>query len=95
MPNIEVDISVKADVAKVWIDGTQVPVDESGSGAARVAPGVHHAIAWAVRGQSGTTYSIKITAPSEAKLARSDTFDDEQFDAGIAWFTVNAARPAK
>jgi hypothetical protein len=88
MAKVEVDISVKADVAKVWIDGTQVRL-EGGLGGAKVVPGSNHAISWAVRDAPGTKYSVKITAPSEAKLTHGDTFDDDQFDAGVAWFKVD------
>jgi hypothetical protein len=41
-----------------------------------------------VRGAPGTAYTVRITAPPEAKLTRGDTFDADAFDAGIAWFTV-------
>jgi hypothetical protein len=86
--NIEIDISVDAGVAKLWVDGTRVRVDVNGRAAVLVAPGSHHALSWAVRGAPGTAYTVKITAPPEAKLTRGDTFDGDAFDAGIAWFTV-------
>lgn len=90
MAKIEVDVTVKAEVAKVWVDGTQVRL-KNGNGRALVTPGEHHALSWAVRGAAGTSYAIRITAPSEARLSRTDTFDSEQFDAGLAWFKVLAA----
>jgi hypothetical protein len=88
MAKIEVDISVKAGVAKVWIDGTQVRLVES-AGRAKVDPGSDHAVSWAVRGAPGTKYSVAITAPKEARMTHTDTFDAAQFDAGLAWFKVN------
>ncbi|HEX4347776.1 MAG TPA: hypothetical protein VHZ73_09395 [Vicinamibacterales bacterium] len=90
MSKIEVDVAAKADVAKVWIDGTRVTLT-NGIGRARVEPGPHHALSWAVRGAPGTSYSLKITAPAEAKLSHTDTFDHDEFDAGLAWFKVLAA----
>jgi len=85
---IEVDISVNADVAKLWVDGARVRVGANGGASVRVAPGGHHALSWAVRGAPGTAYTIRITAPAEARLTRGDTFDADAFDAGIAWFSV-------
>src|SRR5262245_38990148 len=90
MPSkVEVDISVKADVAKVSVDDTRVKLSD-GEGTVSVKPG-NHSLTWAVRGAAGTTYTIKITAPDEAKLSHSDTFDEEQFDAGLKWFKVKEA----
>ena len=87
MSKVEVDITVAADVARLWVDGTRVKIS-AGRASVLVVPGNHHALSWAVRGAPGTSYNIRITAPSEAKLTRGDTFDDEAFDAGVVWFTV-------
>jgi hypothetical protein len=87
MAKVDVDISVNADVAKVWVDGTQVRLTD-GEGTAKVEPDAHHALTWAVRGAPGTRYTVKITAPKEARLDRGDTFDNDEFDAGLAWFKV-------
>jgi hypothetical protein len=83
----EVEVSTRAELARVWIDGVQLRL-KSGVGSTEVRPG-NHVLSWAVRGAPGTTYHVKITAPDEAKLVRGDTFDDDQFDAGVAWFKVN------
>lgn len=87
--SVEVDISVKAEIAKATVDGVNVRFRD-GDGVVKVKPG-NHALAWAVRGAAGTKYTIQITAPKEAVFSHSDTFDDEQFDAGFKWFTVNEA----
>lgn len=90
MAQVEVDVTVKADIARIWIDGVRLKLTD-GAGTARVQPGNHHALSWAVKGAPGTSYSIKITAPSEARLTRGDTFDEDAFDAGVAWFKVKEA----
>lgn len=84
---VEVEISVKAEVSKVMVDDTVVRLKD-GEGAVKVAPG-NHSLTWAVRGAAGTKYTVKITAPKEAAFSHSDTFDNEQFDAGLKWFKVN------
>jgi hypothetical protein len=86
---VEVDVSVRADVAKVSVDDTRVKLT-NGEGSVKVNPG-NHALTWAVRGAAGTTYAIKITAPDESKMTHSDTFDEDQFDVGLRWFKVNEA----
>jgi hypothetical protein len=55
MPSkVEVDISVKADVAKVSVDDTRAKLSD-GEGTVNVKPG-NHSLTWAVRGAAGTTY---------------------------------------
>ena len=90
MARVEVDVTVKADAARVWIDGTRVALTD-GSGRAAVTPGSNHAMSWAVRGAPGTSYTVRITSPSEARFTHTDRFDDEQFDAGLTWFKVLTA----
>lgn len=84
---IEVDVSVQAEIAKVWIDGKTVKIAGDGTGTASVPPG-QHALSFAVRGAAGTTYTVRITAPASAKYTHSDTFDDAEFDQVLHWFTV-------
>ena len=84
----DVKVVTDAEIIKVWIDGTQMKLT-NGKGQASVTAGVHHAISWAARGAPGTKYSIKITAPAEAKLERGDTFDEGKLDVAMAWFSVN------
>jgi hypothetical protein len=84
----DVSITTKAEIIKVWIDGTRVNLT-NGKGISRARPG-HHALSWAVRGTPGSSYLVQITAPDESKLKHTDTFDSQGFDAGLSWFTVNA-----
>lgn len=84
----DVIIKTKAEIIKVWVDGVRVTLS-GGEGTAKVSPGIHHAISWAVRGAPGTSYALEITSPDEAKLKRGDTFDEGGLDVGVAWFKVN------
>jgi hypothetical protein len=86
-PGRDVAISGRAEAIKVWVDGERVPLT-NGEAVVRVDPG-QHAISWAVRGAPGTSYSLQITRPREAKLARGDTFNEVGLDVGVAWFTVS------
>jgi hypothetical protein len=83
----DVKISTRADIVKVWVDGHEVPLKD-GSATVAVEPGAHHALSWAARGAPGSSYSVDIVSPDEAKLTRGDTFDEGGFDAGVAWFKV-------
>jgi hypothetical protein len=82
----EVAVTARAELIKVWVDGRRVSLT-NGTGVVSVEPG-KHAISWVVRGARGTTYTLQITKPTEAKLTRGDTFDEVGMDAGVAWFTV-------
>ncbi len=86
---VTVDISVKAEIAKLEIDEAPVTLTD-GEASVTVPPGKHD-ITWAVRGAAGTKYSIAISAPKEAAFSHTDTFDEEQFDTGVKTFTVNEA----
>jgi hypothetical protein len=88
----DVKVSTKAELIKVWIDDKFVPLRD-GLGTLTVKAGSHHAISWRVRGAPGTRYTIEITAPEEANLKRGDTFDEDGFDAGVAWFKINGDNP--
>jgi hypothetical protein len=70
------------------VDGRSIRL-KNGQGATLVAAGERHALSWVVRGAPGSTYFIEITAPPEAKLRHSDTFDDDALDAGVVFFSVN------
>ena len=83
----DVTITTRAEGVKVWVDGEAVALN-NGDGTITVAPGPH-TLSWAVRGAPGTTYSVKITSPKEAKLDEGDTFDDDGIDVGEDDFTVN------
>ena len=85
----DVQIKARAELIKVWVDGVRVTLKD-GDGTAKASPG-NHAISWVARGAAGTKYSLQITAPDESKLSRGDTFDNDQFDAGVAWLKVNAS----
>lgn len=89
--SVEVNMSVKAEVAKVMVDDAVLKL-KGGEATVKVQPG-NHTLTWAVRGAAGTKYTIKITAPKEAIFSHTDTFDEEEFDAGLKWFKVNEAQP--
>jgi hypothetical protein len=84
-----VTVVTTAETVRIWIDGDEMRLDD-GACTIVVPPGAHHAISWAARGAPGTSYSIRITTPTEARLEVGDTFDAGAFDVGVAWFRVNA-----
>ena len=86
---VDVTISVQAEIAKILVDDKTVKLT-AGTATVKVKPG-NHTLTWAVRGAAGTKYTVKITAPKEAVFSHTDTFDEEQFDAGLKWFKVNEA----
>lgn len=83
----EADVEISAEEGEAWING--VPLELSGGkGSADILPG-HHILSFEVRGAPGTTWSVKITAPPEAKGEDGDTFDDSGFDVGRIKFVMN------
>lgn len=88
MSKREVSVAVKAEFAKVFVDGKRIVLD-NGVGATAVTKGNEHALTWAVRGAPGTKYIVAIKGPKEATLEHGETFGAEGFDAGIAWFRVS------
>jgi len=82
----EVDVEIAAEESAAWIN--KVPLDlKNGKGSMDLLPG-KHALTFEVRGAPGTVWSVKITAPKEAKSEDGDNFDDTGFDAGRIKFTV-------
>jgi hypothetical protein len=84
---VDVVISVQAEIAKLRVDDKDLKITAGGA-TVKAKPG-NHALTWAVRGAAGTKYTVKITAPKEAVFSHTDTFDEEQFDAGLKWFKIN------
>jgi hypothetical protein len=83
-----VDVEIVAEEAEAWINGIPLALS-GGTGSADVLPG-HHILSFEVRGAPGTQWSVKITAPPEAKGDDSDTFDESGFDVGRIKFVVGA-----
>jgi hypothetical protein len=84
MPRVEV--TGKAQMVKVFIDGSKVTLANSKGG--REIPAGEHVISWNVRGVPGSGYSVQITAPAAAAFKKEAKFDDSQFDAGVHFFKV-------
>ena len=81
-----VDVEIDAEASLAWLNG--VPMDlNGGKGSVDVLPG-NHVLSFEVRGAPGTGWSVKITAPPEAKSEDGDTFDESGFDAGRIKFVV-------
>jgi hypothetical protein len=81
-----VDVEIDAEASLAWLNGVPMGLDE-GKGSADVLPG-NHVLSFEVRGAPGTAWTVKITAPPEAKSEDGDTFDATGFDAGRIKFVV-------
>ena len=81
-----VEVEIDAEASLAWLNG--VPMTLNGDkGSADVLPG-NHVLSFEVRGAPGTSWSVKITAPPEAKSEDGDKFDGTGFDAGRIKFVV-------
>lgn len=52
-----------------------------------ISPG-EHLLQWFVRGGVGSTYTIEVTAPPEAKFSYSHTLDESERAGGHVWLKV-------
>lgn len=84
----EVDVEIDAEEAEAWVNGIPLSL-ANGSGSTPLLPG-HHILSFEVRGAPGTAWSVKITAPREAKAEDGDTFDRSGWDVGRIKFIVSA-----
>jgi hypothetical protein len=74
----------------VWV----VNIDETsvafiGNGASMAVEPGEHTIQFFVRGVPGSTFSLEITGPPEAKLKFEHTFDNHGKEMGSGWFTIS------
>lgn len=84
----KVGVTIDAEEAEAWVNGIPLPL-ANGSGSTHLLPG-HHILSFEVRGAPGTAWSVKITAPKEAKAEDGDTFDQCGWDVGRIKFIVSA-----
>lgn len=88
--NVEVSYSGGTDVSQLFVDDRHV-LTGPGSGSIKVNAGEEdHALTWFVRGQPGSTYELKITAPKPAVFTYSATIDGSTKDGGLYWFRVGS-----
>ena len=88
MATVEVSYSGDTDLDQVFIDDA-LTLDDTGTASFEVADGGEdHALTWFVRGQPGSMYELKITAPDSAKFEHKATIDSSTKDGGLYWFRV-------
>ena len=88
MATVKVSYRGDTDLNRVRIDDEDVLIGE-GTGSFEADPSRDHALQCFVRGQPGTTYELKITAPDSAKFSRKATVDSSTKDAFLHWFRVD------
>jgi hypothetical protein len=88
MATVKVSYSGNTDLSRVRIDDHDVLIGD-GTGEFEAQEGRDHALTCFVRGQPGSAYELKITAPASARLSRKATIDGSTTDAFLHWFRVD------
>jgi hypothetical protein len=83
------DVKVKAtgDLMRVFIDGIRLRF--SGATASKEVSAGEHVISWVARGAPGSSFSVAITAPTEATFSKEAKLDTSMLDAGVHFFQIN------
>jgi hypothetical protein len=88
MAQVSISFDGNTDVSQVKVDDVPVLL---GTGTTTVEvgdSGAEHGIMWFVRGAPGSSYTVKITAPEEARFSHEATVDSGTKDAGLHWFRI-------
>ena len=91
MATVKVSYDGGTDLSQVKINDALVLLG-NGEASVGLEGGPEHALTWFVRGAPGSSYTLKITAPDEAKFTHEATMDSSTMDAGLHWFTVKGGK---
>jgi len=81
-----VKVKITGTLVRVFIDGIRLHF--KGQTATKDVPAGEHVISWVVRGAPGSTFSVAITAPSDAEFSKEAKLDTSMLDAGVHFFQI-------
>ena len=88
MATVEATFVSSSKLRRAWMDGEKLKFTK-GVARKKVNAGKHR-LSWEVRGKPGTTYTIAITKPKEAKCGHKGTLDEDKIDFGYCYFKVSS-----
>jgi hypothetical protein len=90
MKTVEIKFTKTADLFMALIDDKKLKF--TGGVATRdLKENIDYALTWFVRGAPGSTYTIEVAAPPDAKFKHAGTIDASTKDAGLHWIRVGTA----